>query len=156
MPHRKVPISRHSDEFNAWLRTARPTDYERRLMTRPSRELRGEERALVLALASIAKIDNELVSQQALDNARVKDMLDGGMCSIRFAASGDGTNRSFGNAAGELWYVDADGVVVTFCLNLDNHGDLYEVDGWKVDFSPLKRFPQPEDLHAEPPVGRDG
>lgn len=156
MPHRNAPMSRHSDEFSAWLRTGRPKDYDRLLMTRPSRELRDEERALLLALARIAKIDNGLVSQEALDNARVRDMPDGGMGSIRFAPSGDGTNRSFGNAAGELWYVDADGVAVTFCLSLDNHGDLYEVDAWKVDFSPLKRFPQPEDLHAAPPVGRDG
>ena len=155
MAHKKIPITRHSDEFNAGLKTARPKDYELRLMTRPSRELRAEERALVSALASVAKIDDKLVSQQALDNARVRDMLDGGMGSIRFAASEDVTNRSFGHAAGELWYVDADGVAVTFCLNLDNHGDLYEVDAWKVDFSPLKRFPRPEDLHAELPVRRD-
>jgi hypothetical protein len=125
-------------------------------MTRPARELRGEERALVSALASIGKIDNRLVSQKALDNARVRDMLDGGMGSIRFTVPGDGADRSFGIAAGELWHVDADGVPVTFCLNLDNHGELYEVDAWKVDSSPLKRFPEPEDLHAEPPNGRDG
>ena len=156
MTRRNVPISRHSDEFNAWLRTTRPAEYERLLMIRPARELRREERALVLALSSIAKVDNKLVSQQALDNIRVRDMLDGGMGSIRFAAPGDAADRSLGGAVGELWYEDADGVPVTFCLNLDNHGDLYEVDAWKVDFSPLKRFPQPEDLHAEPPVGRGG
>jgi hypothetical protein len=155
MPRKNGPISRHSDEFTALLRAARPTDYERLLMARPTRQLRGEEHALVLALANVAKTDNKLISQQALDSARVRDMPDGGMGSIRFAAPGDGTDRSFGNAAGELWYVDADGVAVTFCLNLDKQGELFEVDVWKVDFSPLKRFPQPEDLHAEPPVRGD-
>ena len=54
------------------------------------------------------------------------------MGSIRFAASGNGTNRSFGNAAGELWCVDADGVVVTFCLNFDYNGERKSMLGRRI------------------------
>ena len=28
----------------------------------------------------------------------------------------------------------------------DEYGELFELDFWKVDFSPLRRYPQPQDL----------
>ena len=43
--------------------------------------------------------------------------------------------------AGE--FTDLDGVPVSVALNLDSEGKLYELDLWKVDFSALRRWPQP-------------
>ena len=65
------------------------------------------------------------------------------MGSIRFVQP---EPRSFGKALVEAQYVDSDGVLVSIAVNADNSGDLFEVDFWKVDFSPLKRYPKPSDL----------
>ena len=46
-------------------------------------------------------------------------------------------------------YVDEDGILVSVSLNLDQQGEPFEIDMWKVDFSPLRRFPRPEDLQYE-------
>jgi hypothetical protein len=54
--------------------------------------------------------------------------------------SGD-SNRRLGEKLADLEFSDEDGAVVTVQLNLDNHNNLYELDVWKTDFSPLKRFP---------------
>ncbi|WP_420885213.1 DUF6984 family protein, partial [Candidatus Symbiothrix dinenymphae] len=37
--------------------------------------------------------------------------------------------------------VDEDGVDVIASLNIDDTGDLYELDIWKTDFSPLIKLP---------------
>jgi len=65
------------------------------------------------------------------------------MGSIRFVQP---ESRSFGKALVEAQYVDSDGVLVNIAVNTDNNGDLFEVDFWKVDFSPLRRYPKPSDL----------
>jgi hypothetical protein len=39
-------------------------------------------------------------------------------------------------------FPDSDGVPIFVALSLDNYDELFELDIWKVDFSPLKRFPQ--------------
>ena len=41
---------------------------------------------------------------------------------------------------------DADGVPVSAALNLDQDHHLFELDVWKVDFSPLQRWPTAQDL----------
>ena len=40
-------------------------------------------------------------------------------------------------------YIDEDGTPVDITVNLDQEGDLFEVDFWKVNFSPLLRYPKP-------------
>lgn len=67
----------------------------------------------------------------------VEDMNDGGMGSLRFVGSED---RRLGKCIGEAEFDDADGVPVSVALNVDLHGQLFELDFWKVDFSPLKRI----------------
>jgi hypothetical protein len=47
-------------------------------------------------------------------------------------------------------YTDEDDVPVSISLNLDEHGGLFEIDIWKVDFSPLRRYPSPSDLNLHP------
>ncbi|WP_244817687.1 hypothetical protein [Caballeronia sp. Lep1P3] len=70
----------------------------------------------------------------------VEEMDDGGMGGLRFTSSKD--DRSLGTALAEKKFADQDGVTVVATLNLDGDGDLYELDVWKVDFSPLISFPE--------------
>jgi len=69
------------------------------------------------------------------------------MGSIRFVKS---ELRAFGAATAEAEYIGDDGVLVSIAVNSDNWGELYEIDFWKVDFSPLRRYPNPTDLRMKP------
>ncbi len=79
-----------------------------------------------------------------MDADTVEDMQDGGMGGIRFCSDDAGRGRAV--AVAEAEYTDDDGVLVSIVLNKDGKGALYEVDFWKVDFSPLRRYPLPSDL----------
>jgi hypothetical protein len=105
------------------------------------RPLRSEESALIRRLLSGVYPTAEL--ERALTQSRVVDMQDGGMGSIRFVRSGP---RSFGKALVEARYSDSDGVLVSIAVNADRQGQLFELDFWKVDFSPLIRYPKPSDV----------
>ena len=107
----------------------------------PGRPLREEESAIVCLLLSGASDEEAL--KNTLLRSRVIDMHDGGMGSIRFVQR---EPRSFGKALVEARYVDSDGVLVSIALNADSNGQLFELDFWKVDFSPLRRYPEPSDL----------
>src|SRR2546421_11169790 len=73
----------------------------------------------------------------------VEDMNDGGMGSLLFVGSAD---RRFGKCIGEAEFDDADGVLVSVALNIDQRGKLFELDLWKVDFSPLQRIAALDEL----------
>jgi hypothetical protein len=111
--------------------------------TRPEsgRPLRPEEAALIRAL--LAGVYPAETLESALKDSRVAEMQDGGMGSIRFLGSGP---KSFGMALVEAKYLDSDGVLVSIAVNADKQGQLLELDFWKVDFSPLKRYPNPSDV----------
>lgn len=104
-----------------------------------SRPLRPEEAALIRAL--LAGVYPAEALEGALRGSRVADMQDGRMGSIRFLGSGP-----FGIALVEAQFLDSDGVVVSIAVNADKQGQLFELDFWKVDFSPLKRYPNPSDV----------
>jgi len=72
-------------------------------------------------------------------------MNDGGMGSLLFVRESVGERR-FGQELGEADFDDVDDVLVSVTLNLDQNGDLFELDVWKVDNSPLKRFPPLTDI----------
>jgi hypothetical protein len=74
------------------------------------------------------------------------DMKDRNMGSIRFARD---ERRIFDKVLVEAQYKDEDGVSVSIAINADNKGDLFEIDFWKVDFSPLKHYPKPSDLRVD-------
>jgi len=78
------------------------------------------------------------VPSDALDELAVADMNDGGMGSLRLAPSGvDTPARRMSRQGAEFEYADDDGVLVQVSLNLDEQGQLFELDSWKVDFKPL-------------------
>jgi hypothetical protein len=114
----------------------------------PTRLLRQEERELILSL--LAQVSNNLAIESALSECKVKDMHDGGMGSIRFIRP---NASSFGKGLVEARYTDSDGVLVSIALNIDKSGELYELDFWKIDFSPLRRYPTLPDLIVKGPAG---
>lgn len=71
------------------------------------------------------------------------DSMPEGMGSLRFVGWSE---RKFGSCVGETTFTDSDGVLVVVGLNLDQAGELFELDMWKVDFSPVKRIPPLEEL----------
>ena len=73
------------------------------------------------------------------NDSQVEDMSDGGMGSLRFASSN--RNRKFGAQISSAQFVDSDGILVSVTINVDQQGCLFELDVWKVDFSPLRRIP---------------
>jgi hypothetical protein len=76
-------------------------------------------------------------------------MNDGGMGSLRFRTP-DNQRRHFSKKIAEAEFTDEDGTPVSAVVNLDEIGELFELDIWRVDFSPLKRYPRPEDLRLKP------
>jgi hypothetical protein len=75
-------------------------------------------------------------------------MQDGGMGSVRFATAGASKAIS-GDPLSEAEYVYEDGVVVIIAINGDVDSQIREIDFWKVDFSPLRRYPTPSDLRIK-------
>ena len=94
--------------------------------------------------------EKTLISEEDVESAVVEDADDGGMGSITFLQAASTTAapaaRRLGKLIAERQYIDADGIPVVFALSLDQDGNLFELDAWKVDFSPLKRYPTPSDL----------
>jgi hypothetical protein len=115
------------------------------------RKLRKEEADLISAIVQ----DNPLAQQvlQSLPLRLVKNLADGGMGSFRFKAR-DHRDRRVGREVGEVLFTDQDGVLVSATVNLDNNEELFEFDIWKTDCSPLKRYPQPDEVRR-PPDGRE-
>lgn len=104
------------------------------------RRMTDDERALLTALVlSVPRADHLLVS---LEDVLVEEMADGGMGSLRFRYL-DGRTQHLGELLVEKEFVDVDGVPVVATINLDEVGRLYELDIWKVDFSPLISLPRP-------------
>ena len=77
----------------------------------------------------------------------VEELDDGGMGSLRFQHSIEtDPGRSLGQAVVQGQFKDRDGVIVDFTVNVDKSSRLFELDLWKVDFSPLKAFPTSSDI----------
>jgi hypothetical protein len=76
------------------------------------------------------------------DNLLVSQMDDGGMGSLYLFPEGlNKEQRSFGKQISELQFTDIDGVEVIASLNLDESGNLFELDIWKTDFGKLLKLP---------------
>ena len=105
------------------------------------RLLSPEEKALIRAM--VANLYPELDS--VLEISEVEEMLDGGMGSIRFVDE-HMNQRHLGKVLREAKFMGVDGMPVLVSINLDQNGRLFEVDIWKVDFSPLRRYPDSTEL----------
>ena len=77
----------------------------------------------------------------------VEQMADGGMGSLRFLIpSIENSMRRLGEVFAQGEFNDEDGVPVSFTVNLDKDGKLFELDLWRVDFEPLKRLPRKNEV----------
>ncbi|MCM0616212.1 MULTISPECIES: hypothetical protein [unclassified Paenarthrobacter] len=105
------------------------------------------------------RVDEPKWSALDLDALRVSDMNDGGMGSLLFESTKP--SRRYGLTLSEGWFNDEDGFPVLVAINLDKDNDVFELDSWKVDFSPRRRMPKsaaeivsdPADLQQEEYVG---
>lgn len=105
------------------------------------RSLKQEEMLLLTELLKSAAPSY----QKQLSSSLVEDMDDGDMGGIKFINPSN-QERSIGAALVEAQYTDQDGVLVSIIVNADTNGNLYELDFWKVDFTPLLRYPTPDKI----------
>ncbi|WP_246602025.1 DUF6984 family protein [Chloracidobacterium validum] len=90
----------------------------------------------------VGEADLSEASEVILEGLKVADMDDGGMGSLRlFPKGSDDRDKKIGKCASTCHFTDEDGVEVVASLNLDQHGNLYELDMWKTDFGKLIRIP---------------
>ena len=81
----------------------------------------------------------------SLDHVNVRELNDGGMGSLAFVQE-ENKKQRFGKRLVTGEFMDKDGVKVQLGVNLDDSGRLFELDVWKVDFSPLRAWPLPSDV----------
>ncbi|RTQ51414.1 hypothetical protein EJV47_06315 [Hymenobacter gummosus] len=101
------------------------------------RPLNLPELGLLVYLLRGAADAERLLGQ--LPVARVADITAHGVGSLRFV--GPMPERRLGAIAGRTHFLDDDGVPVFVALYLDRAGELYELDCWKADASPVHRIP---------------
>jgi hypothetical protein len=70
----------------------------------------------------------------------VSDLDDGGMGSLQL-----NNGKHFKDLI-QVEYIDLDGQKVIITLTENENRELFDLDFWKVDFEPLKKFPLPEEL----------
>jgi hypothetical protein len=112
------------------------------------RKLRKEEADLIAAMVRNSPEGKAIL--QSLPERLVKEMKDSGMGSLQFKDI-DNQERRFGKKIAEAEFTDEDGILVSVAVNLDDNNELLELDLWKVDFSPLKRYPRTEELRMKAP-----
>lgn len=101
------------------------------------RPLNTDEKRLVVALIKRAQLN---LPSNWPNDARVTPMNDGGMGSLRFLPLTSGQRIS--RQVAELQFRDVDGVDVIASLSLDEAGQPFELDIWKVNFKPLIQIPE--------------
>lgn len=111
------------------------------------RPLKKEESDLLKALLGMVPSSAKPAAE---DEIFAIDLADGGMGSIRLTDRSDRA-RKMGRELVTAHYIDTDGVPVIISINLDENGRLFEVDFWKIDFSPLKLYPSTDLLKAGQP-----
>jgi hypothetical protein len=106
------------------------------------RDLSSQERAIITALLRGKPETAHFID--TLDGLAAKQMNDGGMGSLSLVPKGlENASRSFGQQLVLGEFPDSDGVPVSVAVNVDGQGQLYELDVWKVDFSPLLAWSDP-------------
>ncbi|UOQ71089.1 hypothetical protein MUN79_20810 [Hymenobacter cellulosilyticus] len=74
-----------------------------------------------------------------LYTSEVREMDEVQTGSLRFVSPQE--ERRLGEKIASTRFLDEDGVPVFVSLYLDQRGELYELDCWKVDDTPLRRIP---------------
>jgi len=100
------------------------------------RPLKKEEIPLVSYMVQKAGLNVDV------QNLRAESMNDGGMGSLHFFTETE--DPKFGGAVAEYGFKDEDDIPVYVTLMIDQNGKIFELDLWKVDFSPLQKWPNPQ------------
>lgn len=103
----------------------------------PNRRSTLLERGLMAFMLKRLPNTEQMLAQ--LPTAEVEEMNDGGMGSLLFVSNKK--LRKFGSSIAEIQFDDVDKTPVLASIYLDEEGELFELDIWKVDFTPLKRIP---------------
>jgi hypothetical protein len=112
-----------------------------------TRQLTLAERSIIAHLLDFCPSEKARVLSR-LEHASAVDLPDGGMGSIRFVFH-PVTHQIFGRELTRGITRDEDGVEVHISLILDQNDEPFELEFWKVDFSPLSRHPTPESIKPE-------
>ena len=100
------------------------------------------EKELKLLELLIGRAGDFNLPQDWKDNLLVQTMEDGGMGSLLLFPYGTvKEGRLFGEQVSRFQFRDADGIDVIVSLFVDKGGQLFEIDSWKTNFSPLISVP---------------
>nr|WP_121273843.1 hypothetical protein [Pedobacter schmidteae] len=102
------------------------------------RKLKQEEIDLITYMIKDTSEGQKIIDK--LDSLIVEEMDDGGMGSLRVVVEGMDDRRTSGILK-DIDLYDIDGVLLVISVILDTEDNLYELDIFKGDFSPLKKFP---------------
>lgn len=107
------------------------------------KEISSTQRAVLEYLVSKADLN---LPDDWNHSLLVKQMDDGGMGSFLIFQDNRSSkeSRKFGRQASEYQFDDEDGVPILVSLNLDEKGDLFEVDVWKTDYSAVIALKVPQ------------
>jgi hypothetical protein len=108
---------------------------ESSLSPNPFRALRPEELDLLRAM-----LKGDDLAKSLSATCQVRDLNDGGMGSIEFLCERVKESRH-ATCIVEADYIDSDGIPVSISVNVDDHGRLFELDIWKVDFGKIRTYP---------------
>jgi hypothetical protein len=111
------------------------------------RKLTPEEEKLLREMLKYGDGSDGFIGR--LDNVIVQPMDDGGMGSLYFQSERK-SERKLGRSIVEVEFIDRDGVLVSAVVNVDDLNELFELDIWKVDFSRLIAFPDPQKIVVKP------
>jgi len=102
------------------------------------RKLKPEEIALITWMIKSTDEGPSIIDK--LEKLIVEEMEDGGMGSLRVVVEGE-DKRLFSRELAKVDLFDLDQVPVFISVDLDTDGNFFELDVFKGDFNPLKKFP---------------
>lgn len=102
---------------------------------KPNRRITDLEFKVLEYLINLAKFSRHIDN----DKLSVRSLADGEMGSFLIFEHPNllEEQRMFGAQISEFQYIDDDDIPVIVSLNVDNNGNLFELEVWKVDYSPV-------------------
>ncbi|MEM0939410.1 MAG: hypothetical protein AAGI25_06425 [Bacteroidota bacterium] len=102
------------------------------------RRINSREKKL---LTELIQISGKFYS---IEEIEVSELKDDGMGSLYLGSSNLKDKRFFGKRVAEAEYLDNDKIPIIVSLNVDQFDDLFELDIWKVDYSKVNKYPEPD------------
>jgi len=109
------------------------------------RKLSTDEKKLIETLLTQKKEDYSQILL-SLKDLTIEELNDEGMGSLQFISK---EKQKLVKTISEAEFIDEDGVPVFLALGIDAEGKLFELDVWKADFSPVKKWPPIKDISVK-------